>query len=258
MDCGIVAFEAAAKARELGVDLIVTDHHQPGKVRPAALAVVNPHCEGSQYPFKELSGVGVAFKAASALVRKLGVPETSFRVRFLDLVALGTTVDCMPLLNENRVLVKFGLEALAKRVDPRKTFIGRQGDYRKYAFDVGYPDYEPTPEARKWFTRARELGFHVGAHFNSMCVSQMFPDLIKQLEPGFQRTGTDAAGKANRLSEDSVEIDVRRAALRTLRKGIADRAGVAGRHTEIQIREVLCTTARVIAEVAVTGVRIVN
>ena len=69
---------------------------------------------------------------------------------------------------------------------------------------------------------------------------------------------TDAAGKVNRLSEDSVEIDVRRAALRTLRKGIADRAGVAGRHTEIQIREVLCTTTRVIAEVAVTGVRIVN
>jgi single-stranded-DNA-specific exonuclease len=112
VDCGIVACEAAEQARELGIDLIVTDHHQPGEKLPRALAVVNPHRAGSLYPFPELAGVGVAYKTATALVRKLQVPETSFRTKFLDLVALGTTVDCMPLLGENRVFVKYGLETL--------------------------------------------------------------------------------------------------------------------------------------------------
>jgi single-stranded-DNA-specific exonuclease len=118
VDCGIVAHQAAECARELGVDLIVTDHHHPGETLPNALAVVNPQRADSHYPFKGLAGVGVAFKTATALVRQLGVPETSFRTKFLDLVALGTTVDCMPLLDENRVFVKFGLEVLKKTAKP--------------------------------------------------------------------------------------------------------------------------------------------
>jgi hypothetical protein len=86
------------------------------------------------------------------------------------------------------------LEALAKRVDPSKTLIGRNGDYRAYNFDVGYPDYRPTEAAAKWFRRARELGFHVGAHFNSMGISRMFPDLVERMTPGFAVTGRDAGG----------------------------------------------------------------
>jgi single-stranded-DNA-specific exonuclease len=117
-DCGIVAYEAAACARELGVDLIITDHHHPGETLPCALAAVNPHRADSIYPFKGLAGVGVAFKVATALVRRLGVTETSFRTKFLDLVALGTAADCMPLVDENRVFVKFGLEMLARTGKP--------------------------------------------------------------------------------------------------------------------------------------------
>jgi hypothetical protein len=71
VDCGIVAYEAAECAHELGIDLIVTDHHQPGPTLPRALAVINPHREDSQYPFPSLAGVGVAFKVATALVRHL-------------------------------------------------------------------------------------------------------------------------------------------------------------------------------------------
>jgi single-stranded-DNA-specific exonuclease len=114
VDCGILAFEAAAAARELGVDLVITDHHEPDAERlPDACAVVNPKRRDSTYPFPHLAGVGVAYKLATAVVRRMGQPEASFRKNFLDLVALGTVADCMPLVGENRVLVKFGLTALA-------------------------------------------------------------------------------------------------------------------------------------------------
>lgn len=86
------------------------------------------------------------------------------------------------------------LESLAKEVNPSKTLIGRNADYRSYGFDVGYPDYEPTELAKKWLKRARAMGFHVGAHFNSMGISRMFPDLVERMRPGFQVTGYDSSG----------------------------------------------------------------
>jgi single-stranded-DNA-specific exonuclease len=116
VDCGTVAFEAAAAAKELGIDLIITDHHEPladGRL-PEALAVVNPKRPGSQYPFSELCGTGVAFKLCCALVRHLGVETPAFKTNFLDLVAMATCADCMPLVDENRVFVKYGLETLRR------------------------------------------------------------------------------------------------------------------------------------------------
>jgi len=111
-DCGIGAHDTVERARELGIDVIITDHHEPGNELPPALAVINPKREDAQYPFPELAGVGVAFKFAQALVRQLGYDEEAFKSRFIDLVALGTVADVVPLLNENRALVKFGLEAI--------------------------------------------------------------------------------------------------------------------------------------------------
>jgi single-stranded-DNA-specific exonuclease len=119
VDCGILAFEAADAARELGVDLVITDHHQPDRERlPAAIAVVNPCRLDSSYPFRDLTGVGVAYKVALAVLNRRGVPDDSFRRNFLDLVALGTVSDCLPLVGENRVLVRFGLDALAASRKP--------------------------------------------------------------------------------------------------------------------------------------------
>ncbi|MBM3458452.1 MAG: single-stranded-DNA-specific exonuclease RecJ, partial [Armatimonadetes bacterium] len=113
-DCGIVAFAGAEAARDLGVDLIVTDHHEPdgGGRLPVACAVVNPKRPGSRYPFPDLCGTAVAYKLCLALLDRLQVPSAGFRTRFLDLVALATCADCMPLLDENRVLVKHGLESI--------------------------------------------------------------------------------------------------------------------------------------------------
>jgi len=88
-----------------------------------------------------------------------------------------------------------GLDMLAARVDPAKTFVGRQAEYRYYAFDIGYPDYRVSPTARQWFTYARQLGFHVGAHFNTYCIDKvLFPNLVEQFKPGLLQIGTDASG----------------------------------------------------------------
>lgn len=119
-DCGIGALDAVERANELGVDVIVTDHHEQGEELPPALAVVDPKRFDALYPFPDLAGVGVAYKLAQALVRKLDSNEESFRARFVDLVTLGTVADVVPLVGENRAFVKHGLDAV---LSSRKTGI---------------------------------------------------------------------------------------------------------------------------------------
>jgi single-stranded-DNA-specific exonuclease len=117
-DCGISSVAEAALAREIGLELVITDHHEPSGVLPDAAAVVNPKIAGSAYPFKELAGVGVAFKLVWALAERLShghETDPQFRKFLLDsmaLVAVGTIADVVPLVSENRVFAKFGLEAL--------------------------------------------------------------------------------------------------------------------------------------------------
>ena len=110
VDCGITAVESVARARALGIDTVITDHHEPPALLPDAVALVNPHREGCGYPFKSLAGVGVTFKVVEALLRGRGGLE---RARaHLDVVALGTIADVVPLVGENRVLARLGLERL--------------------------------------------------------------------------------------------------------------------------------------------------
>lgn len=116
-DCGTVAHEAVARATDAGIDVIVTDHHTPGEDLPRALAVVNPNRPDDAYPEGGLSGTGVAFKLCTLLARDAGVPFDEL-VPFLDLVALATVADLVPLAGENRVLVRFGLRALARTENP--------------------------------------------------------------------------------------------------------------------------------------------
>jgi single-stranded-DNA-specific exonuclease len=118
VDCGITAVDEARLCSAAGIDLIVTDHHMPAKELPAACAVINPLQPGCPFPFKSLAGVGVAFKLMIALRSRLraegffsGGVEPNLR-EYLDLVALGTVADVVPLTDENRVLVKHGLREL--------------------------------------------------------------------------------------------------------------------------------------------------
>ncbi|HBP00709.1 MAG: Single-stranded-DNA-specific exonuclease RecJ [Candidatus Moranbacteria bacterium GW2011_GWE1_49_15] len=114
VDCGITGIKEVEKAQELGVDVIITDHHHVPEVLPKALAIINPRIEGCGYPFLELAGVGVAFKLAQALFERL-LPEKKDHTKWLlDLVAVGTVADCVPLVGENRIFVKYGLLVLSK------------------------------------------------------------------------------------------------------------------------------------------------
>jgi single-stranded-DNA-specific exonuclease len=110
VDCGITAVSEIKKASRMGLDIIVTDHHVPPDDIPSAAAVIDPKLQGSEYPTSELAGVGVAMKLLEALFSGLGKAEKLEEV--IDLVALGTVADMVPLLGENRYLVKQGLRVL--------------------------------------------------------------------------------------------------------------------------------------------------
>jgi len=109
VDCGVSGVEAIEYAHELGIEVIVTDHHLPEKKNPAPI-VIDPHTSDS-YPFKELAGVGVAFKLCQGLSEISGLSE-NFLLWNLDLVALGTVADVMPLIGENRIITALGLKIM--------------------------------------------------------------------------------------------------------------------------------------------------
>lgn len=112
VDCGIRGADAARRARELGVDLIITDHHEPDAELPAALAVINPKRADCTYPDKNLAGVGVALKLVQALCRASG--REAWLPGFIKVAAIGTLADVVPLVGENRVIAKIGLQLLSK------------------------------------------------------------------------------------------------------------------------------------------------
>jgi single-stranded-DNA-specific exonuclease len=110
VDCGITDVEEVKHANKLGMTVIITDHHTPPPVLPEAFAIVNPKLPGSKYPFIELAGVGVAYKIMQALMTSIGKEDQMENQ--MDLVAIGTVADMVPLLGENRYLVKRGLKTL--------------------------------------------------------------------------------------------------------------------------------------------------
>ncbi len=112
VDCGIRGAEAARRARGLGVDLIITDHHEPDAELPAALAVINPKRTDCAYPDKYLAGVGVALKLVQALCHAAG--RESWLPGFIKIAAIGTLADVVPLVGENRVIAKLGLDLLSR------------------------------------------------------------------------------------------------------------------------------------------------
>ncbi len=113
VDCGIRAGEAADQARALGVDLIITDHHEPEASLPRAVAVINPRRPDCAYPEKSLAGAGVAFKVVQALLEDSGASR-DLLPSFLKLAAIGTMADVVPLVGENRVIARYGLDGLTR------------------------------------------------------------------------------------------------------------------------------------------------
>jgi len=146
VDCGISNFSEVSEAKKQGIDVIISDHHHVPENLPPALAIINPQTKNCCYPSHNLAGVGVAFKLVQALYKKF-IPEKFDQTKWLlDLVAIGTIADCVPLKNENRTLAKFGLLVLSKtrRVGLKELFsVGRINidednypDTRKVAFQI--------------------------------------------------------------------------------------------------------------------------
>ncbi len=113
VDCGISAHDEVEYAKSKGIDVIITDHHECPEKLPNAIAVIDAKRDDNTYPCSVLAGCGVSFKVVQALVKELGLDDEEF-LRFLDIAALGTIADIVPLVDENRVIVKFGLEAIKK------------------------------------------------------------------------------------------------------------------------------------------------
>lgn len=150
-DCGIQRVDEVEYARENGIDVIITDHHTPNSSGnlPKAVAVVNPHRKDSIYPFPDLAGVGVAFKMGEALTRSLGYSVDSFRRSYLDLATIGTVTDIMPLVGENRIIVKHGLEALQNTKKPGLRALLEIAGYKEKTLDT------------------RSIGFGIGPRLNA-------------------------------------------------------------------------------------------
>ena len=109
VDCGISGLDEVDYANSLGMEVLITDHHEPAQTLPNALAVVDAKRKDNEYPFNQLAGVGVVFKLIQAISIKLNLDEKEY-LKYLDIVCIGTISDIVPLVDENRVIAKLGLK----------------------------------------------------------------------------------------------------------------------------------------------------
>ena len=117
LDCGIKSIDKIDYANEKNIDFIICDHHRPGETLPKAIAVLDPKREDCHYPFKELSGCGIGFKLIQAYAQRNDIPFEQLE-QYLDLVAISTSADIVPIYGENRTLVHFGLQWLNEHRRP--------------------------------------------------------------------------------------------------------------------------------------------
>lgn len=189
VDCGITALKEVEYACSQGLDIIITDHHQPGGSLPGAEAVVDPHRKDDAYPFKSLAGVGVVFKLCQALEMELkGEMISSLLEELLDIVALGTIADIVPLTGENRILVKKGLQMIKKSKN-----IGLKTLIKK----VGLEDKE---------INAGQIGYILAPPINAA-------GRVKDPRAGIRLLTTSSSEEALLLAEELVKINKERQSL---------------------------------------------
>ncbi|NLJ80309.1 MAG: single-stranded-DNA-specific exonuclease RecJ [Firmicutes bacterium] len=204
VDCGISSVAEVTSALQLGLEIIITDHHQPGPVLPPALAVLNPRQSNCPYPDKNLAGVGVVYK----LVQGLGLNKKDL-FGYLDLVALGTVADLVPLRGENRIWVKHGLKQMVKTKHPGL----------KALLEVSKVD-QPS---------SGHLGFHLGPRLNAAGRLADPGEGVKLLLATAKEEADDLALKlerTNRLRQD-LERKILAEAIAVVEKyGLAAEAGI--------------------------------
>jgi single-stranded-DNA-specific exonuclease len=191
VDCGVRAVEEVAHAMGRGLEIIITDHHSVGSALPPALVVINPKQQDCAYPFKELAGVGIAFKLAQALLRSHSqVPVTQQPVSLveddlLDLVALGTVADLVPLLGENRTLVQRGLVKINEGGRP-----GLLSLIQRSGLQLGQVD-------------ATAIGFGLGPRINAA-------GRLTHAKAAFQLLVAQYPGEADKLADELNNLNRRR------------------------------------------------
>jgi single-stranded-DNA-specific exonuclease len=187
VDCGIRSIKEAAFARDSGVDMIITDHHQPGEILPPATAVVNAKQAGDEYPYKELSGVGTAYKIAEGLLSELSTSDVNPE-DLLDLVAIGTVADIVPLTGENRALVKAGLRLLHS---------GKRLGIRKLAEKAS---------VNLQTLNSRDIGFKLGPRLNAAGRMESGKDSYLLLITENEEVASSLATKLNSLNQDRQDL----------------------------------------------------
>lgn len=192
VDCGSLSEKEIVRANELGVDVIVTDHHNVAPVQPPAIAVINPKRPDHQYPFIDLAGVGVAFKLVQALQTRLSGLEDGQEKWLLDLVALGTVCDVVTLVDENRANVYWGLKVLSKTRRPGLKAL------------MAVSSVEPEK------VNARSLGFGLGPRMNAagrLETAQHALDMLRATDPieALEKAQQlDALNVARRADQDKI------------------------------------------------------
>lgn len=192
VDCGSLSHEPIQRAKELGVDVIVTDHHNVAEQQPPAVAVINPKRPDHAYPFIDLAGVGVAFKLVQALQTKLPGLEAGQEKWLLDLVALGTVCDVVTLVDENRANVYWGLKVLAKTKRP------------------GLKALMAVSRVEPHAVNARSLGFGLGPRMNAagrLETAQIALDMLRArdtMEAFEKAQELDALNTARRSDQDII------------------------------------------------------
>lgn len=176
VDCGIRSLAEVEGGTALGLDMIVTDHHSVGEILPRAVAVINPKQPGDKYPFQEFAGVGIAFKLAQALAQTpLPGAETLNLDALLDLVALGTVADLVPLVGENRTLVKRGIARLIQTERPGLQALIQQTG------------------AKTRIVNAGTIGFYLGPRLNAA-------GRIEHARTAYKLLSTEYPGEAEQLA----------------------------------------------------------
>lgn len=175
LDCGMTNHAEIAEAKKRGIDIIVIDHHHVPAVLPEAFAIINPKLPGETYPFRELCGAGTSFKVAQALYKRYAPEKTDQLKWILDVVAIGTVADVMPLVGENRVIVKYGLIVLSKT--------RRVGFQEMFSVGNIRIDEHMNPDART-------IGFQIAPRINAasrMAHAMLAHDLLMEKDQAHAR-----------------------------------------------------------------------
>lgn len=205
VDCGARSLDEVAFGKKIGLAMIVSDHHAPGDALPDALAVINPKQAQCRYPYKELSGVGLAFKLAQALLRvDARVPLQKNRAALdeetlFDLVALGTVADLVPLTGENRALVKHGLEQLRKSERPGILAMISQAALKPEEMDAGTIGYVLGP-------RLNAAGRLEHARDAYQLLVTLYPDEASSLAQKLETTNRERQRLTTELTTKAREV----------------------------------------------------